>query len=129
MATDRLGRLPTITLAVAVPLVALVTVVITLTASSDSSGTAAAARGGTAGDTITIKDFRFSPSPLVVDVGSRITVANDDRTAHTVTAKNGAFDTGDVGGGATATVMVAKPGTYHYFCNIHNYMTGTIEAR
>ncbi len=27
------------------------------------------------------------------------------------------------------TITLAKAGTYKYFCNIHNYMTGTIEVK
>ncbi len=56
-------------------------------------------------------------------------VTNDDGTAHTVTAADKSFDTGDLDGGATATITLAKAGTYQYFCNIHNYMTGTIEVK
>ena len=41
MATGRLGRLPTIALAVVVPLVALITVVVTLNVTSDGTSFAA----------------------------------------------------------------------------------------
>ena len=105
------------------------TVLVTLGVTSDDSGTAASTGGGASGDTITIENFQFSPDPLVVSAGTAVTVTNGDGTAHTVTAKGGAFDTGDIDGGATATITVDAPGTYRYFCNIHNYMTGTIEVR
>ena len=127
MTTRRLGRLPTVLLALAVPLVALVTVVITLNATSDNTSTAAA-RTATA-DAITIANFQFSPDPLVVPAGTPVMVTNTDGTAHTVTASDGAFDTGDLQGGESRPITIATPGTYRYFCNIHNYMTGTIEVR
>src|SRR6478609_2200548 len=129
MASARLGRLPTIALAVVVPLAALVAVVVTLNVTSDNTGSASAATGAKTPNSITIANFQFSPEPLVVKAGSTVKVTNDDGTAHTVTAADKSFDTGDVDGGATATITLAKAGTYKYFCDIHNYMTGTIEVR
>jgi plastocyanin len=128
MRGGRLGRVPTIVLALLVPVVALVTVVVTLDATSDDTG-AAATGTGTGGTAITIKNFQFSPDPIVVKAGDTVTVANDDGTAHTLTADDGAFDTGNLDGSARATITVAAPGTYAYHCDIHNYMTGKIEAR
>ena len=77
---------------------------------------------------VTIKDFEFSPKTLTVKAGTKITVKNTDGTTHTFTAHKGAFDTGDIDGGSSATVTVKKPGTYAYHCNIHNSMKGTIKA-
>ena len=129
MASARLGRLPTIALAVAVPLAALIAVVVTLDVTSDNTGSAGAATGAKTPNAITIANFQFSPEPFVVKAGSTVKVTNDDGTAHTVTAADKSFDTGDVDGGATATITLAKAGTYKYFCDIHNYMTGTIEVK
>ncbi|HEY3670103.1 MAG TPA: cupredoxin domain-containing protein [Acidimicrobiia bacterium] len=130
MVGDRLGRVPTIALAVVVPLVALVTVVVTLNVTSnDASSASGAAKGATTPNSITIANFQFSPDPLVVATGTEVTVTNDDGTVHTVTATDKSFDTGDLDGGASATITLAKAGTYKYFCNIHNYMTGTIEVK
>ena len=129
MASARLGRLPTIALAVVVPLAALVAVVVTLNVTSDNTGSAGAATGAKTPNSITIANFQFSPDPLVVKAGATVKVTNSDGTAHTVTAADKSFDTGDIDGGATATITLAKAGTYKYFCNIHNYMTGTIEVK
>ena len=38
-------------------------------------------------------------------------------------------DTGDLDGGAQAKITIDKPGKYAYHCEIHNFMTGVIEAR
>ena len=131
MARDRLGRLPTLALAVMVPLVALVSVVVTLNVTDDSSGAAPRAVGGSGGTgtAISIKNFQYSPNPISVKVGAKVTVTNDDGTVHTLTANDGQFDTGDLDGGASGTITITAPGTYKYICDIHNYMTGTIEAR
>ena len=94
-------------------------------------GVAAAAGATTArakSASVTIKDFAFSPKTLTVKAGTKITVSNKDGTTHTFTALKGAFDTGDIDGGSSATVTVKKPGTYAYHCNIHNSMKGTIKA-
>ena len=77
---------------------------------------------------MTIKNFAFSPKTLTVKAGSKVTVKNKDGTTHTFTANKGAFDTGDIDGGSSATITVKKPGTYAYHCNIHNSMKGTIKA-
>ena len=77
---------------------------------------------------VTIKGFAFSPKTLTVKAGSKVKVSNKDDTTHTFTANKGAFDTGDIDGGSSATVTVKKPGTYAYHCNIHSSMKGTIKA-
>ena len=78
--------------------------------------------------TVTIKNFKFSPTPLKVKAGTKVTVKNADSTTHTFTANKGAFDTGDIDSGSSATVSIKKPGTYKYHCEIHNFMKGTIKA-
>ena len=130
MATDRLGRLPTIVLALLVPVVALVTVLVTLNVTDDSSSSASDTGGGKAGSatTISIKNFQFSPDPFTVKAGTAVTVTNDDGTVHTLTSDDDTFDTGDLDGGAKGTITIDAPGKYAYHCTIHNYMTGTIEA-
>ena len=131
MAHDRLGRLPTILLALIVPLVALVTVLVTLNVTDDSTSSASgggATKAG-AGTAIDIKNFQYSPDPITVKVGAKIVVTNSDGTVHTLTADDKSFDTGDLDGGATKAITIAKAGKYAYHCTIHNYMTGTIEAK
>ncbi|HEX4821235.1 MAG TPA: cupredoxin domain-containing protein [Acidimicrobiales bacterium] len=80
------------------------------------------------GSTITIKNFAFSPNRLKAKAGATVTVRNTDSTDHTVTADGGAFDTGHIHGGATATLKVTKPGTYPYHCDIHQFMKGVLEV-
>ena len=80
------------------------------------------------GTTITIKNFEFSPSPLRVKVGDTVSVHNTDSTAHTVTANDGSFDTGDIGGGKTASFRVKKAGTVPYHCDIHQFMHGDLTV-
>ncbi len=82
-------------------------------------------------DTIIIRNFAFHPGTLTVASGATVTVTNEDHVAHTVTSTSGHyFNTGDVDPGTTVTFRApTKPGTYPYFCEIHQYMTGTLVVR
>jgi len=108
-----------------VPFVAAAAVAATVTfgSGSDKAGTAAAN-----GNTIVIRDFAYSPDSLSPARGVTITVTNSDDAAHTLTADDGAFDTGDLGDGGTETITVEEPGRYEYHCEIHDYMTGVLEV-
>jgi plastocyanin len=78
---------------------------------------------------ITIHNYMFSPMNDTVAPGSTISVTNTDGVAHTLTATNGAFNTGNIGPNQTKTFKApTKPGTYSYICSIHQYMTGTIKV-
>jgi plastocyanin len=95
--------------------------------SSGGSSTGASPSGHKATQ-VQIKDFAFHPSTLQAKAGTKIAIKNDDKTIHTFTADDGAFDTGQLQPGDNGTVTVKKPGTYEYHCDIHEYMTGTIKA-
>lgn len=93
-------------------------------AAPDPSPTAAAPAA--AGPAISISGFSFSPHLLTVKVGAKVTVTNADTTAHTWTAKGGAFDSGELAHGRSFSFTFAKPGTYAYVCSIHPSMTGSV---
>ena len=125
--TERtLARLPMWLVVAIVPVIAAVAVALTGFGSGDGTGSSSAAAAEP--NAITIKNFAFAPEPLTVPAGTTITVTNADGTAHTVTAVKGEFDTGELAGGATAQIAVDQPGTYAYFCDIHQYMKGTIHV-
>ncbi|MDQ4092424.1 MAG: cupredoxin family copper-binding protein [Actinomycetota bacterium] len=78
-------------------------------------------------DTVVIKNFAFGPTSLAVAPGTRITVVNQDRAPHTVTARDNSFDTGTIAGGQRGEITAPSlPGTYPYICTIHPSMTGTL---
>lgn len=85
---------------------------------------AAEAKGGA----IVIKDFEFNPDKLSAKVGDKITVTNEDSAVHTLTAKDKSVDTGNLTEGKSATITLSKAGTVDYVCEIHDYMTGSIEV-
>ena len=60
--------------------------------------------------------------------GSQVTWINKDTVQHTATADDGSFDTGLIGPGQKATVIVNEAGTIKYLCTIHPWMTGTLTS-
>jgi plastocyanin len=98
---------------------------------SDSNASSSAkAASGASGSAVTISDFKFAPESLTAKSGAKVTVTNDDSTAHTATADDGkSFDTGTLDQGSSQTISVTKPGSYAYHCTIHPFMKGTIVVQ
>ena len=72
----------------------------------------------------------FEPMTLDVAPGATVKVTNDDSSTHTLTATGGQFDTGNITQNQTKKFTApTKPGQYHYICNIHQYMQGTIDVK
>jgi plastocyanin len=95
---------------------------------------ASAPAGGDSGPTIAIQTFQFTPSPLEVRTGTKITWVNRDEITHTVTSgtpenRDGRFDSPLEGKGAAFSATLDRPGTYTYFCNRHQSMRGEIHVR
>ena len=88
------------------------------------------------GATVTIATFSFEPDPLEVAPGTTITFVNEDAIDHTVTAGTRAAPTPELFDGelpqqgATYELVLSAPGTYEYFCRIHQGpgMTATITV-
>ena len=74
---------------------------------------------------VAIKDFSFG-APLTITVGTTVEWTNEDAMAHTVTASNGAFDSGNLDQGATYSFTFTQEGTYSYICKYHPNMKGQI---
>ena len=91
-------------------------------------GTAANDAGGAGtGATLAIRDFTFAATRVAP--GELVTVDNEDSAAHTVTAEDGEFGSGEVPGGATSTFQAPdEAGTYEFACEIHPDMTGTLTV-
>lgn len=84
--------------------------------------------GGGGGKVLTIKDFAFSPEPLTVAKGTVVKVVNEDDAAHTATAKDDSFDTGDLAKGESKEITLSEAGELAYQCDIHDYMQGVIRV-
>ncbi|MGH9073516.1 MAG: cupredoxin domain-containing protein [Acidimicrobiales bacterium] len=80
-----------------------------------------------AGGVIRIYDTGFKPGVLRVRAGTNVLVINKGGNSHSVTADDGAFDTGVLaGGGDDASFVLTKPGTYPYYDELDPYEHGVI---
>src|SRR3954465_14794829 len=84
--------------------------------------------GTGAGTAVDIPGRYFTPSDLQVLVGQTVTWSNDDVTAHSVVAENGAFRTAPLTRGTAYSFTFDQPGDYAYYCSIHRGMRGTVHV-
>lgn len=78
---------------------------------------------------IEIKDFKFLPENVTVDVGTTVTWTNEDAAPHTATADDGSFDTGNLREGDAGKVTFRKAGSFAYFCEFHKFMRAEVTVR
>lgn len=81
-------------------------------------------------DTVSIKNFAFSPVNISVKAGTKVTWTNNDSAAHTVTETDGKTgpSSDNLNNGDSYSFTFTKPGIYHYDCAIHPNMTGTVTV-
>jgi plastocyanin len=70
----------------------------------------------------------FNPESVIVKVGGEVMWRNMDVAPHTVTADDGSFNSGTLGRGDEYRRKFSSSGTIKYSCDIHSYMTGTVEV-
>ena len=86
--------------------------------------TVATASGET---TVVAVDFKFSPQNIKATTGTKVTWTNNDSATHQIVSKGDPFPgDGTIDSGQSYSVTFDTPGTYDYFCGIHNSMTGSI---
>jgi plastocyanin len=77
---------------------------------------------------VQVVDFAFAPSSLDVVAGTTVTWINAGAALHTVTASDGAWDSGIIAAGSTFARRFGTAGTYLYLCALHPSMTGVIRV-
>jgi plastocyanin len=87
----------------------------------------------------------FDPASTTVQVGTTVTWRNDEPITHTITSgrfievdettglrssqdPDGTFEATLPGKGKTYSFTFTKPGTYTYYCHIHQGMNATIKV-
>lgn len=78
---------------------------------------------------VLINDFKFQPSTITVTAGDSVRFENKDQEAHSVAsteASGKALNSPGIDTNGSWSVRLTKPGTYHYICGLHPFMTGTI---
>jgi len=77
-------------------------------------------------NTVSMAGMAFSPGTITVPVNTTITWKNNDNTAHTVTADDNSFDSGNIGAGSSFSRTFSVAGTYNYHCTLHANETATV---
>ncbi|CAN5527013.1 hypothetical protein BH09CHL1_BH09CHL1_30400 [soil metagenome] len=75
-----------------------------------------------------IDRFVFSPRDIEIEVGTRVVWSNDDGAAHTVTADDESFDSGQLTFSEKFGHTFEQPGTHTYYCAFHANMTGKVTV-
>lgn len=99
-----------------------------LTTLSAAAAVAALPVRAAANHAVAIQNMRFNPADLAIKVGDSVTFTNMDGAPHTATADAGAFDTGKLTKGSTATLAFPAKGDFAYHCNIHRSMKAIIRV-
>jgi len=76
-----------------------------------------------------ISNFAFKPADVTIAPGQSVEFINDDQVAHTVTAADKSFDSGDLPEGKSWAHSFAAVGTFKYACAYHPSMAGTITVK
>src|SRR5436309_13653236 len=80
-------------------------------------------------NSVSIKNFAFSNTSLSITSGATVTWTNNDATAHTVTADDGSFDSGNIAPGNSFTHTFSSMGTVNYHCTIHSMMKAAVIVK
>jgi plastocyanin len=75
---------------------------------------------------VRIVTLSFDPAEVTIPTGTAVSWANDDTVPHTVTATDGAFDSGIFDPGASFSWTFEQPGSFGYICQLHPQMQGTV---
>ena len=68
----------------------------------------------------------YAPATRKVDPGTWVTWSNNGQDAHTVSADDGSFDSGNLDPSEGFSWYFDTPGTFTYTCAFHTWMTGKI---
>ena len=90
---------------------------------------AAGGEGTGAGTAVEMRAMAFAPARIEVTAGTTLVWTNRDQLAHTVTADDGAWDSGPIAPGGTWRHSFAQPGTYPFHCTPHPFMTGVVVVK
>jgi plastocyanin len=78
---------------------------------------------------VTIDNFKFSPTNLIVSPGTRIIWTNHDSDPHTVDSVKNVWTSSAVDPGSTFARVFKAAGSFAYYCSIHPFMHGSVIVR
>jgi plastocyanin len=79
--------------------------------------------------TVTIDATAYSPKTVTVAVGDEVVWVNKDVLVHTVTARDGGYDSRDIPPGGSWSFTPKGAGLFPYHCSYHVPMKGTLRVR
>ena len=81
-------------------------------------------------NSVSINNFKFSPSSITVKKGTTVTWTNNDSVGHTVTETDGKDGpkSSDLNQGQSFSFTYNTVGTFKYHCSIHTNMTGSVTV-
>ena len=85
-----------------------------------------AARGATID--VDVFNHSFTPGVVVINVGDTVVWTFRDAHAHNAVAFSGEFDSGVPKQIGTFTHTFTTPGSFPYICQVHRFMTGTVNV-
>lgn len=115
-------------------LTALATAVAVALAAAGCGGSSSSSSSGAAtplkpGSTIDMKNLRFHPDHVRVEVGQKVTWRDAEGIPHDVVATSGAtFGSKTFGKDGTFSWTPAKAGTVKYECTLHPGMVGELDV-
>lgn len=77
---------------------------------------------------VSISQMQFVPARVVVKKGGTVTWNQADAMPHTVTARDGSFNSPQLGANQSFSQVFDKPGTYSYYCSLHPSMQAVVEV-
>jgi plastocyanin len=68
----------------------------------------------------------YAPATRKIQPGTWVTWSNNGQDAHTVTAVDESFESGNLDPSEGFSWFFDQPGTFHYLCALHPWMVGKI---
>ena len=78
---------------------------------------------------VTVRSFRYQADPVNVAQGDTVVWVNADMVPHTVTARDGSWDSQSLTPSASWRLVPEEAGRHQYFCVFHPNMEGTLVVR
>jgi plastocyanin len=78
--------------------------------------------------TVAIDAVQFAPDKLTVHAGDTVVWVNKDPFPHTVTSKDGGFDSHEIAPGKSWSYRPRKAGAFPYACTLHPTMKATLRV-
>jgi hypothetical protein len=77
---------------------------------------------------VEIADFAYDPEAITVEQGTSVAWTNAGVAPHTVTARDGTFDSGLLQQGGQYVLAFDRVGEFEYFCTIHPNMVAAVTV-